>query len=84
MLHEIHVVHNDADVFVWAALVSLVRHILAEYLRIAAWQFVGKVEYQVQIIDLYRPTVCLMTWEWDPFRCLMLIKLVCGDNVCVS
>ena len=72
---EIHVVHNDADVLIWTALVGFVGHVLAEYPCVSAWQFVGQVEYQVQIIDFNSPTVCLMTWEWDPFRCLMLIQL---------
>ena len=34
---EIHVIHNDADVLVWTALVSLIDHVFAEYLGIATW-----------------------------------------------
>ena len=40
-LSEVYVIHNDADVFVWVPLVSLVGHVFAEYLGITAWQFVG-------------------------------------------
>jgi hypothetical protein len=38
---EIHIIHNDADMFVWIPFVSLIGHVSAEYLGITAWQFVG-------------------------------------------
>ena len=62
VLHEIHIIHNDADVFIRIALISLVGHVLAEYLGITAWQFVGKVEYQDSSFHSYA------LWHSYPLR----------------
>ena len=43
-LLKVYVVHNDTNVFVWISLISLIGHVLAEYLGITAWQFIGQVE----------------------------------------
>ena len=72
-MSKVYVVHNDADVLVWTAFVSLIGHVLTEYLRITAWQFVGKVEYQVQIIDFLRPAFAFLFGERNPVCRLMLV-----------
>ena len=71
---KVHVIHDNADMLVWIALVCLIHHIASEYLCVSAGQLVCQIENHIQIINLYSPTLRFMLRVGDAAHRLMLIK----------